>query len=203
MKYIHLLRYFLPLIFIGCATKKSDNSLGENVPPKLQELVFEHTKMFPNNTELAFAIIENGDANYYGVKKKFDSLLPIENSESAFEVGSISKVFTSVLLADMVLDGTVELKSDINSYYDFQFNRDSRISFESLANHTSGLPRMPSNFNLDIDNPDPFGSYTEKDLMFYLENDLELEPQQFPSYNYSNLGVGLLGFTLSKIEQES
>ncbi len=57
----------------------------------------------------------------------------------------MSKVFTSTLLANFVLEGKVRLNDDIGDYIDTPINEGARITFESLANHTSGLPRLPSN----------------------------------------------------------
>ena len=179
------------------------NTTDKEVTKELSELIFKHTKIFPNNTQLAFALIKKGKTQYYGVEKRNDTIFSIKNYKNAFEVGSISKVFTSVLLADMVLDNTISLDSDINQYYDFQFNKNQKITFKTLANHTSGMPRMATNFELDISNPDPFTSYTEKKLLDYLANELELKQNQAPKYVYSNIGAGLLGYTLSKIKEKS
>ncbi len=202
---------FLTVLFslINCTNSQTvktvnhQNTTDEKIAKDLSELIFKHTKIFPNNTQLAFALIKNGKTQFYGVEKRNDTIFSIKNHNNAFEVGSISKVFTSVLLADMVLDNTISLDSDINQYYDFQFNKNQKITFKALANHTSGMPRMPSDFELDFNNPDPFTSYTEKKLLHYLANALELTQNQAPKYAYSNVGAGLLGYTLSKIKKKS
>lgn len=200
--------YFLTLLtFYGCGqtpmgTANFQNTTDKETSKKFSELILEHTKMFPNNTQLAFAFIKNGNTEYYGIEKRNDTIFSIVNHKSAFEIGSITKVFTSVLLADMVVDSIITLETEINQYYNFKFNKSQNITFKSLANHTSGLPRMPTNFEMDINNPDPFSVYTEQNLLDYLANELELSHNEEPKWNYSNVGAGLLGYTLSKIKNK-
>lgn len=163
------------------------------------EIIFESTKIFPNNTQLSIAIITNGNVSYYGIKKVSDTILTIENQKIVFEIGSISKVFTATLLANFVIDGKIKLNENINDYLRIPFNNDTKISFISLANHTSGLPRLPTNLDVSAVNPkNPYKEYKEKELQDYITNQLELSNEG--KNLYSNLGVGLLGYTLSKIE---
>ena len=111
------------------------------------DLIFENSKVFPNNTELSFAFINNGEVSYYGVRRHNDSISTINNYQSIFEIGSISKVFTSNILANFTVNNKLKLDDNINDYLNLKFKNDIKISFNSLANHTSGLPRMPSNFS--------------------------------------------------------
>jgi CubicO group peptidase (beta-lactamase class C family) len=166
------------------------------------EIIFESTKKFPNNTQISIAIINNGKVSYYGINKKGDTISTIDNQNSIFEIGSISKVFTSTLLANSVIDEKINLNDNINSYLKAPFNNDTEISFIDLANHTSGLPRLPSNLDLANVNPEnPYKDYKEKELEEYLTTHLEL--LNTGEYQYSNTGAGLLGYTLSEIENET
>ena len=166
------------------------------------ELIFENAKTFPNHTQISIAIIKDGKATYYGINKESDTILTINNQKSIFEIGSISKVFTSTLLADFVIEGKIQLNENINDYLKIPFNKDTKISFINLANHTSGLPRLPTNLDLTKVNPEnPYKEYKEKELKEYLAKYLELSNKG--EYQYSNLGAGLLGYTLSKIADTS
>ena len=166
------------------------------------EIIFENTKVFPNNTQLSIAIINNGKVSYYGIKKESDTISTIDNQKSIFEIGSISKVFTSTLLANFVIDGKVKLNDNINDYLKTPLNNSTEISFIDLANHTSGLPRLPTNLDLTKVNPEnPYKEYKEKELEDYVTNQLELSNKG--ENQYSNLGAGLLGYTLSKIENDT
>ena len=166
------------------------------------EIIFEKIKSFPNNTIVSIAIIKEGIVSYYGVNKLNDTIITVNNEKSVFEIGSISKVFTSTLLANLVIDKKVKLKENINDYLKIPFNDDIKISFISLANHTSGIPRLPTNLDLTkVDINNPYKTYDEQALKEYLTKDLELSNKG--EYQYSNLGAGLLGYTLSQIEKST
>lgn len=105
-------------------------------------------------------------------------------------------MFTSTILASLVEDNNIKLTDYINSYYPFAFKDNTKLTFESLANHTSGLPRLPE--NLDLSNEqNPYRNYGKKELDEYLKNILKLERESENLYSYSNLGAGLLGYTLA------
>ena len=169
------------------------------ITQKQSEIIFENAKIFPNHTQISIAIIKDGKVNYYGINNKNDTISTVNNKKSIFEIGSISKVFTSTILANFVIDEKINLNDNINGYLKTSFNNDTEISFINIANHTSGLPRLPSNLDLTKVNPEnPYKEYKEKELEEYLTKHLELLNKE--KYQYSNLGAGLLGYTLSKIE---
>ena len=73
-----------------------------------------------------------------------------------------------------------------------------------MANHTSGLPRLPSNLRLnEVDPNNPYKEYDEEKLQKYLIGELKLNNEPGKKFEYSNLGAGLLGYLLSTIEKKS
>ena len=120
-------------------------------------------------------------------------------ADSFFEIGSITKVFTGILLADMVTRGEMKLDDPISLYLPKSVKVPTRngkeITLVDLATHTSGLPRMPTNFKpKDLSNP--FADYTEQQLYEFLSN--YTLPRDIGSlYEYSNVGMGLLGHILA------
>jgi CubicO group peptidase (beta-lactamase class C family) len=179
----------------------SVNSLNK-YPIEIAESIFSKAKNFPNNTQLSIAIIKNGTTSYYGIVKENDVLKPIENQNKIFEIGSITKVFTSTILASLLLENKIKLKDIINSYYPFPFKDNIKISFASLANHTAGLPKLPE--NLDLSNEaNPYKNYGKNELDEYLKNLLLLENEPLKKYSYSNLGAGLLSYTLGLSQKTS
>jgi len=169
------------------------------ITKKQSDIIFKHAKTFPNETQVSIALIENGVPKYYGIKKVNDTIISIENYKNVFEIGSITKVFTATLLAGLVHDNKIELNDDINQYLKFPLKNKQKITFKELANHTSGLPGMPTNFDTDITNPNPIKNLDNKVLKAYLTSELELSHKTLTKYRYSNLGAGLLGYTLSEI----
>lgn len=123
---------------------------------------------------------------------------PIEKN-SVFEIGSLAKPLTGILLAKMVDDGQVSYDDPISKYLPLGIHENLKnITLLELATHSSGLPRMPSNFSpADPDNP--YIDYHESDLHSFLLNHSELNVDT----EYSNLGYGLLGYILSLASETS
>ena len=134
----------------------------------------------------------------YGSLEKGDRR-PIDG-DTLFEIGSITKVFTALLLADMAHRGEVRLDDPISKYVPSTAKipqRDGRqITLVDLATHTSGLPRMPANFN-PKDPANPYIDYTEEQLYTFLSS-YELTREVGIKFVYSNLGFGLLGQGLAR-----
>ncbi|MFC3197796.1 serine hydrolase domain-containing protein [Parapedobacter deserti] len=156
---------------------------------------------------LAVGIINAGKTSsyYYGETEKGNRSLPDENT--LFEIGSITKTFTATLLA--YLDQTQQLRlSDIITQYlpdSVAKNADlQHITLLQLANHTSGMPRMPANIGkTSASHPqDPYAGYTRKDLYEYLTSYKAAVPPD-SLYIYSNIGFGLLGDILTTVSGKS
>ncbi len=121
------------------------------------------------------------------------------NADTVFEIGSITKVFTALLLADMVVRGEVGLNDPAAKFLpggivvpEFQ---SVPITLLDLATYTSGLPRMPDNF-APKDPANPYVDYGADRLYDFLtRHKLAHQPGKF--YEYANLGFGLLGHILS------
>lgn len=189
-------------LFVKPYTPKPKDSTALNdlkdYPTKYGDLIFETLKNFPENTELSVAIIENGLVNYYGAIKENDVVVALDNKDHVFEIGSITKVFTSTVLASLVVDKKIDLKGDISPYFDYSFKDNQDFNFQELANHSSRLPRLPSNITVqDVTNP--YKDYSSDDLKDYMQNHLELEDQNQSGFGYSNLGAGLLGQSLQGV----
>jgi serine-type D-Ala-D-Ala carboxypeptidase/endopeptidase len=122
------------------------------------------------------------------------------DANTVFEIGSVTKVFTSLLLADAVQHGEVALTDPVSKYLPPNVKVPERggkkITLVDLATHTSGLPRMPTNHHpKDPGNPD--ADYTVAQLYEFLSS-VELTRDIGSKYEYSNLGVGLLGHALAR-----
>lgn len=183
------------------AENKAVNSLS-NYPKQFAEIIFSVAKDLPNNSQISIAVIQNEKTSYYGILKVNDSIKPTENQNKIFEIGSITKVFTSTVLASLVENRKLKLTDEINAYYPFTFKGNIKISFENLANHTSGLPRLPENFDLS-NKTNPYKNYGRKEIEEYLKNLLKLENEPSKVSSYSNLGAGLLGYTLGLSQKTS
>jgi CubicO group peptidase (beta-lactamase class C family) len=170
-------------------------------PAEISKIIYAQAKDLPNKTQLSVAVLKNGNTSYYGIIIQNDTIKSIKNQNKIFEIGSITKVFTSSVLASLVVDKKLEISAYINDYYPFSFKDNTKISFLDLANHTSGLPRLPE--NLDLSNPiDAYKNYKEKELNEYLTKFLKID-NNTKKYDYSNLGAGLLGHTLALSQKKT
>jgi len=177
----------------------ADEISGEQV-----RLIFDKVKEFPENSEISIAFISKERVAFYGLKRQNNRIINIDNRSSVFEIGSITKVFTATLLANYVNNGMLSLDDHINSYLPFNLHDNIRISFMDLANHTSGLPRIPSNMPVlsFLSNRNPYRDYSENRLERYLTAKARVDGPS-GSFAYSNIGLGLLGYTLCKIENRT
>ena len=121
------------------------------------------------------------------------------DGDTVYEIGSITKVFTGYLLADMVRDKTVRLDQPVRELLPegtkLPTFKEQEITLVSLATHTSGMLRMPLNF-APKDPKNPYADYDRKRMFAFLANwDLPRAPGE--KCLYSNLGVALLGQALA------
>ena len=123
-------------------------------------------------------------------------------ASTVFEIGSISKVFTSLLLAIGVKKGEVALDDPVQNAFGDEVRIPSdgqqEITFRSLANHRSSLPRLPDDLLKTADHSNPYVHYDQEMLYACLNRMDSVEPIG-ASVEYSNLGVGLLGHVLGKL----
>ncbi|MEP1032054.1 serine hydrolase [Ekhidna sp.] len=120
------------------------------------------------------------------------------DGETVFQLGSLTKVITNLLLAEMVTSGEVGLDDLVSDFLppEIKLVEVGRpITLRDLATHTSGLPSMPTNFDIHGE-PDPYAAYSVDQLWSFLSS---YTPEGAPGikYAYSNLGVSLLGWVLA------
>ncbi|WP_315834930.1 serine hydrolase [Bradyrhizobium prioriisuperbiae] len=124
---------------------------------------------------------------------------PVDGN-TVYEIGSITKVFTGLLLADMVGRGEVRLDDAVARYLPdgvIMPERDGKqITLVDLATHTSALPLLPDNMAM-ADPANPYADYTVEQLYTFLSN-YQLPRDIGSAYEYSNLGAGLLGHALAR-----
>ena len=185
--------------------EKAVNNLIDDkniISEKQEEFIFDASKYLPNNGQISIALIRNGKVQYFGTKRHNDSISSFENYKNLFEIGSISKVFTSNIFASYVLQKKLHIDDNINDFLDYSIKDSTIISFKSLANHTSGLPRLPNNLKASYSR-EKNNVYKKEDLDIYIKDSLEINSKTKGKFVYSNLAVGLMGYVLSKIENVS
>lgn len=162
----------------------------------------------PENASLSIGILKNGKTVFYhyGETRKGTGTLP--SNRSIYEIGSISKSFTGILLAKAIEEQKVKADDDIRSYLPKSCQnlayKQTPITLVQLANHTSGIPRLPENLTgqKNFDEKDPYRHYT-KELLFNYLGKLKLKTMPGTVSEYSNTGMALLGVILEAVYGKS
>ena len=186
MKFKFLIFFIILITFSRCDTK-SKQDLPDDIKKETQARI---DKEYHLGTIIG--IIDKDGTRYYsfGQKSLLDDSKPDENS--IFEIGSVTKTFTSSLLSDLNRKGEINIQDSIQTYLPIFKNvvaeNNKIITLENLSTHTSGLPRDPS--NMDVNNDYRYRDYSIEKLNEFLSNyTLDSSPN---SYSYSNLGVVII-----------
>jgi len=154
---------------------------------------------------LCIGILNKGKTTIYSYGETIRKNGKLPNKDNFFEIGSITKTFTATLLAWYANAGIVKLTDPVTKYLPDSVAANPElkgITLLMLSNQTSGLPRMPDNLENHASNPlNPYKDYSKELLFSYLKS---CKPDSKPGerYTYSNLGVGLLGTILEKVNGE-
>jgi len=171
------------LTIIGC-TASAQPVIEESI--RLQAQAAVRNGAFPS---LVIGVVQDGKSEILG----FGEGSP--DGRTIFEIGSVTKTFTALLLADAVERGVVKLDDPVAQLLP-GFTIPKSITLLDLATQSSGLPRVPANL-LPKNANDPYADYKTADLKEFLAS-YQLQTVPGEHYEYSNLGFGLLGEALAK-----
>jgi serine-type D-Ala-D-Ala carboxypeptidase/endopeptidase len=171
-------------------------SKEKNIENQIDALAAEYLKNSENAGISIGIITPNLEKTFsYGLKNKNQN--DLIDAHTIFEIGSITKIFTSILLANEIQENQLSLEKPIT---DFFKNEEisgylNKITLKHLATHSSGLPRLADNFWANVSDPEnPYHSYSSDNLFSYLKEGHVNELGK--NYVYSNVGFGLLGYIL-------
>lgn len=166
-------------------------------PADIQTKLDAYAKGTPGGIAVAW-VDADGVAFFSAGKFSATDPRPI-TPDTQFEIGSVSKVFTALLLAESVRAGKVTLQDPVAKYLlstdDPAAPSLAKITLLSLATHTSGLPRLSG----AVKHPEserPYETVTRADLVTALKAEGPSAPVG-RSVSYSNFGVALLGEALA------
>lgn len=148
------------------------------------------------HASIVIAVIEGKDSAVYGFGRGNQDGLP--DADTVYEIGSVTKTMTGLLLAQAVAAGKLTLAqpvADLLPGYKMPAVNGRAISLQDLATHYSGLPRLPGNL-APADVNDPYADYGNQQLRAFLADHV-LARAPGVAFEYSNLGYGLLGTALA------
>jgi len=167
--------------------------------PEIRKILVDRIDVQKQSVGIVVGVIEPSGRRVvvYGKLAK-DDPRPL-NGDTVYEIGSITKVFTSLLLADAVGRGEVALTDPVGTFLPDKVKVPERggrsITLIDLATHSSGLPRMPANF-APKDPANPYADYSYENMYAFLSG-YQLARDIGSEYEYSNFGAGLLGHALT------
>jgi len=131
----------------------------------------------------------------------------LPDPDTLFEIGSLTKVFTAILLAKLALDGRIGLDAPISEIMPEFTQAPAWITPRALSTHMSGLPRLPISlldrrawcFYFPQSRLNPYPEFSEDDLLAWIRVYRAGRRSQAGRFHYSNLGVGLLGLILGRL----
>lgn len=185
----------------------NDNPMQSGLDSLIHNLCKEYMSM-PQTCAISVGVLQNGKRTYYNYGEKARGSAELPNKFSVYEAGSITKTFTGLLLAQAITEKKIKPGDDIRDFLPGRYPNlaygNTPITVLHLVNHSSGLPRVPSNIfaQENFDTLNPYKNYTEK--MLY--QDLRLQVIHQPpgsSSNYSNYGMAVLGKILERVYNKS
>jgi serine-type D-Ala-D-Ala carboxypeptidase/endopeptidase len=189
---------FLLVLILYCVARPLRASDTEAEYPEVRALLRQRLRALGKQVGIVVGIIDGkGRVVISEGSTGLDADKPVDG-DTIFEIGSITKIFTSLLLADMVEHGEVKLDEPLSNFLPLSVKVPKRngkeITLVDLATHTSGLPRLPDHTPKDPNNP--YADYTVEQMYAFL-SDYTLPRDIGSEYEYSNFGAGLLGHVLA------
>ena len=194
--------------------KKIEEQKIFKITDKLKETIQSLVNNNKTNAAIVVGLVDPNGTQFYGYGNMSNANPITVDKDTIFAIGSITKVFTTILLADMVNSGLVNLDDSIEKYFPPSVKAPTyngqKIILENLATHTSGLPEFPgshcvSNFN-GTDDEDSLQTrlffiecdknYTFDQLYQDLSN-TTLTSEPGLKFEYSTFGISLLGHILA------
>lgn len=152
---------------------------------------------------VAVGVWRNGQARYAYLHNKGQGLTeqPTPTKHALFEIGSVTKVFTGLLLAQAVEQGSLSLDDSLGKLLKDTTPIDSpwvaAITLRQLVTHTACLPRAPQGVQESLSADNPYADFSRQDLWHTLATLTVPSAPPCPA-SYSNLGLGLLGELLAQ-----
>ena len=172
---------------------------SHDLKQRIQKLGAEYVAK-RTNAALVIGVLQRGTNSVTGFGQVSATNRALPDGETIFEIGSATKVFTAIVLAQMVNEGLVKLDDPISRFLPKEATapqKDGReICLVHLATHSAGLPRLPDDLlSTAKDQLNPYVDYQPANLYQSLSS-LELKSAPGQKMFYSNMGYGLLGHLL-------
>ena len=183
----------LPILSLSGAAALAAPTLDAAMRERAENLVRDG-----KHASLVIAVIDGKDSAVYGFGRARPGDSGVPDADTVYEIGSVTKTMTGLLLADAVVTGKARLDQPVAELlpgYAIPALAGQQITVGQLATQFSGLPRLPANL-APADMRNPYAGYGEAQLRTFLAGHT-LTRAPGAAYEYSNLAYGLLGTALA------
>ena len=182
----------------------SNFCFGQDLTKKIDSIIKDKYKKNPN-VGISFGLIKNNET-YFTAYGNLDAESKTQiDKNSIFEIASITKILTSNLIAQAVIEHKIKIDDYIDNYlpkaYVLQKNLKNKIKISDLASHQSGLPDIDFGKLIELNPQQPVSNVTDQTLVTLVNNCSELI--DYGKYRYSTIGYTLLGQLLEKVYHKS
>lgn len=199
------------------STQKEENNSSSTlkITDRIKGLINALVDKNKTNAAIAIGFIDPNGTQFYGHGKISNTNITTVDQNTIFAIGSITKVFTTTILADMVNQGLIKLDDPIERYLPSNIKvpqyKGHKITIEDLATHTSGLSNWPSNYCPSFDPTTTAFQHSIQyrtnlmnctknytfDNFYQALSNTTLSREPGSKFDYSNFGMGLLGHILT------
>ncbi|MCW3093655.1 MAG: beta-lactamase, partial [Ferruginibacter sp.] len=172
-------------------------SFAQSLPAKLDTLISAYAKLHKFNGSV---LVEKGGTvlldKGYGYRNAAEKTY--NDKQSIFQLGSITKQFTSAIILKLEAEGKLSVKDKLSKYFP-QFPKADSISIEQLLTHTAGIYNYTNNrdfMNNEVTRP----ANREKIMALFKDKPLDFSPGT--GWNYSNSGYSLLGYIIEAVTKK-
>lgn len=194
-----LINLILAVSLLACSTSNHEFEGKNSEKEIIEQLDKVIAESLPKDRSISGAIVKEDKVIWskaYGVSNPSNHSLA--DTATIYRIGSISKPFTAYLMMLLVQDSVIHLNDPVELYLPEikklkGYSDHTKITFQQLATHTSGLIREP-----DLPNAasGPISQWESKILQAIPTTSYESKPGE--KFGYSNIGYGILGLALSK-----
>ncbi len=178
----------LLIVFLnGCTTRYHVSEVTE-VPQPVKNTIRDAVDN-GHRIGISLALINQHGTHYFSYGKMRASSNTVVSKNSLYGVGSLSKIFTALVFADMISKNEIQLDAPVNSFLPHTNMipniSDTQLTLQHLITHTSGLPK-----NLPTDD--------SPESLYQAVSQYPFQSKYGEKYRYSNIGMALLSHILEK-----
>jgi CubicO group peptidase (beta-lactamase class C family) len=195
---------FLLLVIINLFSFTTIISQESDLRNEIEKIIRYDTEIdYKKTPGFIVTVIDNDNTFHFSFGSKTKQNKEEISAYDIFEIGSVTKVFTSRIIDILVNENVIKVDDTVNSFLplEWQNPRLNNLTIYDLVHHSSGLPKRPSYFGKkEKDSRNPYGNYSQQDLLKFYSNYI---PDDEKSFVYSHTNYALLEIIIENVTGKS